>query len=303
MDQALRCFDRYNELQYGYQTDLLRILYYDLPQDYSETYASYEYPKLCTILNGQKHVRINGTQEQFVYDNSEMVLLPPRSLVEMKIPTPTRALVFELSDQLVERLQSTVEEELSTSIILEQSGLLRCGIDHRTHELNETIQRIRRYLCYDDKSKRFLVDLAAQELTYHLLHIQGAEQILHLRSNDPVQQAIREINEQIGEIHHVRDLASHYQMSHTNFTSRFKKLTGLSPREYITNRKLEEAERRLERCTVTEVAMDLHYDNISHFIGLFKKKYGMTPKQYQLELQHRRVIHHPAAPSTEYSLH
>jgi len=33
---------------------------------------------------------------------------------------------------------------------------------------------------------------------------------------------------------------------------------------------------------VTEVAYDLGYENISHFIKLFKDKFGMTPKKYML---------------------
>jgi len=31
---------------------------------------------------------------------------------------------------------------------------------------------------------------------------------------------------------------------------------------------------------VTEIAYNLGYENISHFIGLFKEKFRMTPKKY-----------------------
>lgn len=288
MEQALHGFDRYDELQYGYQTDLLRILYYDLPENYSENYAAYESPKLCTVLEGQKNVRAGIKENFFTHDRSEMLLLPAHSRVEIQIPVPTRALVFELSDQLIARLHPVVEEELCTSITIDNGTILRCAVNHQSRDLQHTIQRIRRHLSLHDEDRRFLIDLAAQELTYHLLHVHGAEQVLKLDRSDPVHQAIRDINDHISTIHHIRDLASHYQMSHTNFTSRFKKLTGLTPREYITNRKLEEARHMLRHHTVTEVAMSLQYDNISHFIGLFRKKYGVTPKQYQLGL-------HPSA--------
>lgn len=288
MEQALHGFDRYDELQYGYQTDLLRILYYDLPADYNENYAAYESPKLCTVLEGQKYVRTCTTEEFFTHDRSEMLLLPAHSRIEINVPVPTRALVFELSDQLIAQLHPVVEEELGSDIVIDSSAMLRCAVNHQSRDLQETIRRIRRHLSRHGEDRRFLIDLAAQELTYHLLHIQGVEQVLKLDRSDPVHQAIRDINDHIGTIHHIRDLASHYRMSHTNFTSRFKKLTGLTPREYITNRKLEEACRMLRHHTVTEVAMSLQYDNISHFIGLFRRKYGVTPKQYQLSL-------HPAA--------
>jgi len=37
----------------------------------------------------------------------------------------------------------------------------------------------------------------------------------------------------------------------------------------------------LKTQNVTEVAYDLGYYNISHFILLFKNKYGITPKQFK----------------------
>ena len=47
--------------------------------------------------------------------------------------------------------------------------------------------------------------------------------------------------------------------------------------------KLNEAKNMLKFKNVTEVSMALGYDNISHFIKLFKKYYGITPKQYFLK--------------------
>jgi AraC-like DNA-binding protein len=58
-------------------------------------------------------------------------------------------------------------------------------------------------------------------------------------------------------------------------------LYGITPKEYITNQKLAQAKEMLKNQNVTEVAYDLGYENISHFIALFKAKYGITPKQYK----------------------
>ncbi len=57
----------------------------------------------------------------------------------------------------------------------------------------------------------------------------------------------------------------------------------MTPNDYLTNLKLNEVARFLKFSSVTEVAYDLGYENISHFIKLFKKKFGLTPKQYSLK--------------------
>jgi AraC-like DNA-binding protein len=45
----------------------------------------------------------------------------------------------------------------------------------------------------------------------------------------------------------------------------------------------------LKEKNVTEVAYDLGYENISHFISQSKKKYGYTPKQHQ-KINQKRTL-------------
>ena len=53
-------FDRQLELADGIETEYLRILYYTFEKNYNDTYKSYEYKRLCTIVDGEKNVRINN---------------------------------------------------------------------------------------------------------------------------------------------------------------------------------------------------------------------------------------------------
>jgi AraC-like DNA-binding protein len=73
-------------------------------------------------------------------------------------------------------------------------------------------------------------------------------------------------------------------MSESNFTNQFKKIIVIKPTEYIKNKKLELAIKLHETESVTDVAFNLGYSNISYFIKLFKSKYNVTPKQYKLNI-------------------
>ena len=73
-----------------------------------------------------------------------------------------------------------------------------------------------------------------------------------------------------------RFYVSTYYLSHY-----FKKETGFTLVQYITNQKLNESKKLLRAgFSVTEVAMRLSFSSDSHFITVFKKNCGITPKQF-----------------------
>lgn len=62
------------------------------------------------------------------------------------------------------------------------------------------------------------------------------------------------------------------------------KFTGLNFVEYCQHFSLTEAERLLSDTTlnIETICLKLGYNNRTHFYNIFKKKYGMTPKQYRM---------------------
>jgi len=61
----------------------------------------------------------------------------------------------------------------------------------------------------------------------------------------------------------------------------FKEIYGNTPYQYLLDHKLEIASQIIisGKYQVNEVAFKIGYNNISHFIEAFKKKYGVTPKK------------------------
>lgn len=71
---------------------------------------------------------------------------------------------------------------------------------------------------------------------------------------------------------------------HENYLSQlFKKETGKTIMQYIQEKKLEQAERRLKHTeeSVLEIANDLNFSSQSYFIQVFKRKNGRTPREYR----------------------
>jgi AraC-like DNA-binding protein len=66
----------------------------------------------------------------------------------------------------------------------------------------------------------------------------------------------------------------------------FKKNSGMTLRAYCNKLKLEEGERLIRNTdmSVTRIAMDVGFNDVSHFINLFRKKYGVSPLLYRKTL-------------------
>lgn len=80
----------------------------------------------------------------------------------------------------------------------------------------------------------------------------------------------------------VSDLAHLSGRSISSFNRDFKKAFHTPPKQWLTARRMQLAKELLikNNTTVTEVAAELGYENISHFIKLFKSEYNITPKQF-----------------------
>ena len=96
--------------------------------------------------------------------------------------------------------------------------------------------------------------------------------------------------EYIGEHYHeelsIGQLAKLCFFSEYHFMRFFKKYTGMPCLEYIKNLRLEKAASRLAQGgqSVLEVSLSCGFSNLSYFYREFRKKYGMTPKQFIKEV-------------------
>lgn len=271
-------FDRNLELSDGLETEYLRLLYYDFNKYYNDIYKSYEYKRLCTIIDGEKKVKINGSKD-IIYNSNQYLILPPHSSIEMEINKPTKALVFEISDKLIDDVIKNIDYDLDSS----KNKPIDYLLQDKTKSLSDPIKKIIDLSSTKEYKKEFLIDLYAQEMMFKLITNTKTNKIITENFNNPINLSTKIMKEKFKEKITISDIASELNMSVANFSSKFKKIMNMSPNDYLTDIKLQEAKKLLRDKNVTEVAYDLGYENISHFILLFKRKFGLTPKQYMIK--------------------
>ena len=100
-----------------------------------------------------------------------------------------------------------------------------------------------------------------------------------------VKESITFMNRHFGQDLTIRQLSEQAALSPSHYIRVFRLYTGQTPFAFLNDLRLEKAVACLRQgMTVTETAMQVGISNISYFIRLFCKKYGQTPKQYQLSL-------------------
>ena len=77
-------------------------------------------------------------------------------------------------------------------------------------------------------------------------------------------------------------------LAHTRFTSKFhllrlfKKYYGQTPKQYLTDKRIEQAKELLTKgTTVTETCYSIGFDSPCSFSTLFKSRVGLAPAEFQ----------------------
>jgi transcriptional regulator GlxA family with amidase domain len=86
------------------------------------------------------------------------------------------------------------------------------------------------------------------------------------------------------EPHTIAALASMAKLSPYHFLRSFKSVTGVTPHQWLLRARLQAAAGKLARtrAPVTEIALDVGFDDLSNFTRTFRAEFGTSPRQYRL---------------------
>ena len=107
-----------------------------------------------------------------------------------------------------------------------------------------------------------------------------------------IQKVIDYLHENYQKEIHLADVAGHINMSEVSFSRFMKKRTGKNYIEYLNDLRLGIASRHLidTTKTVAEISYECGFNNLSNFNRIFKKRKGVTPKEFRESYTKMRIL-------------
>lgn len=80
----------------------------------------------------------------------------------------------------------------------------------------------------------------------------------------------------------LKELASTAFMSRFHYTRIFKRVYGLSPRQYLQDLRINKGKELLKQgLNISQVCFEVGYDSLPTFCNIFKKATSYSPREYQ----------------------
>ena len=251
-------------------------------------------PLYCGMVTGEKLIHtVSGTAIPFF--PAESLVVPSGQRIEIDFPgasdaTPTKCLTIEIDRAKVGRVVQTLNESAprhaeSGDWVYEDEQV--CHF-HNTPGFERTIRQLAGLFVEDHPDKEMLIDLGVQELVVRMLRMEARRLLLEASKEqaerDPLAAAVEYAKQRLHEPLTVSDLAAVAYMSEPTFYRYFRDEFGQTPIAFLTEQRVRRARRLLTTShrTVSDVALAVGFSSPSHFIRVFQRHEGRTPKQYQL---------------------
>ena len=136
---------------------------------------------------------------------------------------------------------------------------------------------------YELQTKSLFYQFFFKMFSYGYLSIIKEKNVKKLQKQNAIKNVITFINENYNKNFTTADLAKIAEYSEFHFIRSFKEQTGKTCKEYINAVRLEKAVYFLEstKMPITDISSEAGYNDLSYFIKIFKKKFGISPNRFR----------------------
>ncbi|MBA6315739.1 AraC family transcriptional regulator [Cellulophaga baltica] len=249
--------------------------------------------ELVLIKDGQGTQCIN--YNDYAYGKNSMFLLPPLKCHSFTIEKPTRFVFLKFTDSFFKNVnRMTIDRNewfKEASYILSNynqlpGDIIKNDLD-RNHLESLVSMILQESRSYGAESISLITSLMTSILEILIRNIKKGTyfEVPKKNADDRITKMLTYINENIDktELLKVENLADVFMMSPTYVSEYFKKQVHMPLREYIIKAKLKLVEIRLLNSdfTLTQIADDLGFTDVSHLSKTFKRYSGASIKEFK----------------------
>ena len=240
---------------------------------------NHNYYEYFIITSGEIVHQVNGKSK--LLKTGSMVLIRPTDLhsYQTSEEQSCKMINVSFSTRYFEALQayfanSVIDDMLAAeyppTIILSQPRLI--AIKKKHYLLNVNLSR--------DELIALFKTLAVDVLSYFILEYHTQNQQNHEKM---LQTVLKQMNTPENIEEGLPALIRYSGFSHGHLCRIMKSEIGMTPKQFITDLRLQYAANLLTTSDfdILSISMRLGFSSLSHFITIFKKKYGCTPSKYR----------------------
>lgn len=214
----------------------------------------------------------------------DMCLTPHGSSFQARWQDVAESIVIKLDDSW---LRSIAADTFMTDSL--ELTLQRAKQDKLLFHL---VLTLRNEVANNYESGRIYYDSILNSLGIHLIGKYGVHQSIAAKpepglSKTKLDQAIAFIRQNYPRKLKLADIAEASGLSEFYFDRQFKKSTGYTPHQYLTQYRIDRAKKLLkqDRCTATQISQLCGFSNQSYFTKQFRQMVGTTPLRYRREVK------------------
>ena len=241
-------------------------------------------PLICLIIQGSKEiiledVTIRIQQGEYLIVSHDLPVVS--QIVEASYESPYQALILPIDFSILRILNAEMDKipiKGTPNVVTVTTASI------------ELVDALYKYLSVQNNSieAKILGPMLLKEIHFRLLMASNGEMLRNLLHRDShasmIARSIEIIREQFTKPLHMPNIAVEIGMSTSGFYKHFKNITSKSPLQYQKDLRLLEAQRLLstQKYSVGEAAFEIGYESTTQFSREFSRKFGVSPKQYQL---------------------
>lgn len=232
---------------------------------------------ILLVLKGEQIIKDYDGADLTIKEN-EMVLLPKNLYVVSDFVTSQNkfeAVIFFMDDLLIKKylllhIEKPNKNKLKNRVVKTE---ITTQVSKYIHSLSEIYK--------NTTNNQALLEIKVLEFLL-LLELQDNSKALISSLTSPIKK--RNIKEFMNENYlgnlKINDYAILTGRSVSTFNRDFKRLYGTTPNKWLIRKRLSKSHELLNNTNlnVTQVSMEVGYENVSHYIEAYKKTYGVTPK-------------------------